>query len=992
MALSGLLAILVQYRHLLEFTRQAEQALLDYLKLVGELPPDLSEEDLRLIREDAAGKIAQFTGFGIRDILETALEISANGLISSVRQMDHLVRVRLACATLQLGTAAAVELGALRGNSSREAYRSAAEGALSSLTAALEAPAVPIQGELGQSEASWIVVDTQRLVARTDDKARCLLTVKNFLGEPLANISVAWETNLSRLDAPSSSSTDVNGQVWIYLQAGEEMGAAQVIARFGLDRQILAPLVHIDCDLESLYISDPVRQPDEALAGNLETVDFHLRVFDEHGNPGRDQIVQWSTDLGIFERPQTRTDGEGFASARLRSLSSGVATVMAELPVNGEQESFDPVTFLEQLYFQYVRFDGPIAATQPTTARCRVVNLDGSPKGNVTVLWSTDFGGFVQDPAKSISNAEGIAVITYLAAEPGEVTLTINARFDNKDLKPLSSVRTTVHPLPTLVETEPAEQYFGLHQARPATFQVRLEPAAAGYPVTWWAGEELLATTYTSADGSAGYQRFYREEELGERFVTVRSVQENDSFDFKVIVVEPHAKLVPQKGPDSPGMVPVNPAEGKFAFDPGLASKLLVRAVRADGVGDDGARMTFSLGAGADPTALGVVFDPPLGELVHCDAQGNATLLVDCTNAAFLDNSDPYSNEILVHAVSNLGVTLELRLRLRYLLDVAKSELHFFRGPAASATTAGLSGHLRRRNGTVPPSFREGHRTLRATLDGANEPVEVQLENGGDGGLLLYVPSFNGEAGKLGSSCAFHAVGELGKRVQFAGSNVFTAQRIISDATLKLVAVEDSGIFHYYDDFVVDEGGISRCTLELRDAEGPLAGVPLLVGRSLVNGVEFRSAGVTDGEGRTHVEIDTRQSTAKTTAALPIGLADFHRTLDLRVWEMAVTTVSVTSLTEDRIRASAHFIRREGRLFSHVDDQWGLSFRCGQYGYSATFPAAPEGFTASAEVGRPELPAVLTVGLYDKPEDEIVWLIGKSYTDVTEDMSKGEDS
>ncbi|MDU9394297.1 Ig-like domain-containing protein [Pseudomonas sp. zfem002] len=981
----------MQYRHLLEFTRQAEQALLDYLKLVGELPPDLSEEDLRLIREDAAGKIAQFTGFGIRDILETALEISANGLISSVRQMDHLVRVRLACATLQLGTAAAVELGALRGNSSREAYRSAAEGALSSLTAALEAPAVPIQGELGQSEASWIVVDTQRLVARTDDKARCLLTVKNFLGEPLANISVAWETNLSRLDAPSSSSTDVNGQVWIDLQAGEEMGAAQVIARFGLDRQILAPLVHIDCDLESLYISDPVRQPDEALAGNLETVDFHLRVFDEHGNPGRDQIVQWSTDLGIFERPQTRTDGEGFASARLRSLSSGVATVMAELPVNGEQESFDPVTFLEQLYFQYVRFDGPIAATQPTTARCRVVNLDGSPKGNVTVLWSTDFGGFVQDPAKSISNADGIAVITYLAAEPGDVTLTINARFDHKDLKPLSSARTTVHPLPTLVETEPAEQYYSLHQARPATFRVRLEPAAAGYPVTWWAGEELLATTYTSADGSAGYQRFFREEDLGERLITVRGVKEGEQFDFKVQVVVPHTRLAAQPGPDSPGIVLADAARVIFAVDPGLSSDLLVFAERIDGAGDDGARLTFTLENYADPVALGVVFDPPLGETLHCDAEGKVTLRIDCTNAAFLPNSDPSNNHMRLHVTSNLGTTLQIWVGLRYLLDLEKSELHFFRGSAASATTAGLSGILRRRNGPVPPSFREGHRALRATLDGASEPVEVQLEHVGDDSLLLYVPSFTGEAGKLGSSCAFHAVGELSKRVQFAGSNVFTAERIISDATLSVVPDNESGVLSYSTFYVADIEEVSRCHIELRDATGPLAGVVLLADKTQNGSIEFLSGGPTDAQGRTYVDIDTRNSPIRARGNLPIGLAYFQWKRDVNVWEMAVCDMWVAD-AGNLYEVGTQINPRKGRLFTQLDDYWQFVTFCGSSGVDRSFLPAPEGFAAVVTIPKPdELPVFAKIDTVRETAD-IVWLIGETKLEVTEDMSKGEDS
>ncbi|MFJ4375069.1 Tc toxin subunit A [Pseudomonas japonica] len=920
------LHVLVQYRHLLEFTRQAEQALLDYLRLVNSLPTDLSEEDLRLIREEAAGKIAQFTGFSIRDILETAQEITADGLICTVRQMDHLVRVRLACETLQLGTSAALELGALRGNSVREDYRAAAEGALSSLVAALDQQAVPTQGELGQSETSWIVVGTPRLVARTEERARCLLTVRNFLGEPQANISVTWETNLSRLDAPSSASTDVNGQVWVDLQAGDEMGTAQVIARFGLERQILAPLILIDCDLSSLSFKNPVRAPDEALAGNLQMIEFHIETEDDFGNPGRDQVVQWSTDLGNFERPQTRTDAAGVASARLRSLSSGEATVMVELPINGKQASFASVTFLEQLYFQYVRFSGPVAAGQHATATCRVVNLDGSPQKRVTVLWSANYGSLESD--RSISDDDGIAVITYLAPEPGEVILTINAIYDHKPLQPLSSEPTRVHELPKLVDMDPMVQYYALQQARPASFQVRLEPPAAGYPVTWWAGETLLATTYTSVDGSAGYLQHFNEEQVGEREITVRSLRENDMFVFKVHVVFPHERLVPRAGPDSPGIDLAEADKWVFAVDPGLNSTLLVFAERFDGEGDTGARLTVTLDDQyADPTALGVVFDPPLGEPIDCDAEGKIALRINCTNAAFLANSDPHNNHIRLHVESNLGRKVSLWVGLRYLLDLAKSDLRFFRDTVDDVDHAVLSGRLVRRNGEAPMYLREepGQRRLQLMLEGANSPV-ADLLSYSEGKFWVHAGSFQGESGSIGSKCRFSPIGDLNKRVHFAGSDTYEAQRIIPGLTLTLTLSPDTGLLWDEGNLVADQGDNGRLILTISDAEGPIVGMPLLDERTQVGSVVYRGGGLTDAKGQTWLDIDARNGTLEGRFPFLIALGAQSTTLDLLVRQLIVTDARMHLWGEDKVFVTMHFSRRKDLKFTVDGKQWGFEY------------------------------------------------------------------
>ncbi|MHA6195512.1 Ig-like domain-containing protein [Pseudomonas wadenswilerensis] len=849
---------MVQYRHLLEFTRQAEQALLDYLKLVNGLPADLTEDDLRLIREDAAGKIAQFTGFSIRDILETAEQISANGLVVSVRQMDHLVRVRMACETLQLGTAAALELGALRSNSPREVYRSAAEGALSSLTALLEEQAVPSPGELGQSEASWIVVDTQRLVARSDEKARCLLTVKNFLGQPLANVTVTWETSLSRLDAPSSETTDANGQVWVYLQAGEEMGTAQVTARFGLDRQILAPLIHIDCDILSLEIRDLVREPDEALAGNLQVIEYRLQVVDSALNPGRDQVVQWSSDLGSFERTQTRTDDAGFASARLRSLSSGVATVTAELPVNGEQESFDPVTFLEQQYFQYVRFSGPLAAGQPALATCRVVNLDGSPQRTVTVLWSADFGGFVEDPARSISNNDGVAVINYLSTEPGEVTLTINAKFNHKDLQPLSTAPATIHELPTLHEMEPHEQYYVIQQGRPARFLVHLVPEAAGYPVTWWAGERQLGTTYTSSNGRTEYQCYFTADEMGEQVITVRTLREGDEFDFKVFVSRAHDRLELQVPEDNPRLLGLDDGRG-FVIDRGASGDLSIHARRDDGAGDDGARISLQLAQGADPATLNLVFDPPLGEIIQCDEDGVAHLHVDASAATFLPGSDPYNNEVALTVTSNLGITTTVTGRLRDFVDLAASPMKTVED---GGQIVGICGYLQRLDGS-PLQFQAGSARLRASPSADEDGGSLtDLFSDSTGRTcfmfeqVLFAPTEMG-------SCTFFATGGLGKRLHFTSGNTrtFSAGERLSELSLTLEVPEEG--------FLVEDGTLFLDTHQqgelrviVRNAGMPVSGIGYYR-RSFNSGgaVAALSDVFSDSEGAILFAVDTRDVT-----------------------------------------------------------------------------------------------------------------------------------
>ena len=814
---------LAQYRHLLEFARQPEQTVLDYLALVEELPPDLSEADLQMIREDAASKVAAFTGFGIRDTLETAREVTANGVIATVMQLDHLVRIRQACERLQLSTPAVVALSRLLGNSPRSEYREAAEGALSSLTANRDGLAVVNEGELGQSETSWIVVDHERLVAQSGEVSRCLLTVKDLFGQPAAGITVTWTTDLGQLGAPSSGSTDINGRVEIELNAAEQMGTAQVVARFGLDRQVRAPLILIDCDDDSLDFRDPVCSPREALAGNLDEVEYSVQLLDRYGNPGRDRVLLWSTDLGIFNRPQTRTDADGFARANLRSLSSGQAQVVVRFEHNGNEEQFDMVEFLEQPRFQYVRFSGPAATTQPVTVTCRVVNLDDSPVAGATVSWSANLGGFV-GAAQSVTDANGIATIQYLSNDAGVVRVAVNAVVDAKTLIELQSDLTTVYLLPEITGFEPAHQYFILRQARPAEFRVTLSPAISGYPVEWWLDDELLATIYTDRDGTAMYKRHFVDAEVGEQTVTARTVKAGDKVEFKVDVTEAHTLIEITLADDQTGLLPLPGQDASYVLDRRAQGRFVIRALRDGGAGDDNAWVTFARMDGADPDNLNIRFIPALGEKLFCDEAGEAILEIDCSNAAFQANSDLFNNECVLLATSNLGVTSQLTLSLRDLIDLSQCEMKFVQ--KSGSDVGGISGYLRRADG-LALQLRDGHATVRASSDGTDSNgVDAQLMlDSQQQGCIVFRSLGMVDAHK--HHCSFFLREGLEKRLYFVATNVreFDESEILNDLSMSFdigtserVIVKDEGLY-------LDAHQKGVLTASIHNAGAPVSGV-----------------------------------------------------------------------------------------------------------------------------------------------------------------------
>lgn len=853
------LHVLAQYCHLLAFVRQPEQVVLDYLALVNGLPPDLSEPDLQLIREDAAGKIAAFTGIGIRDTLDIARQVTRDGIVVSVPQLEHLVRVREACKSLQLGCSAVIALSRLLGNSPRGEYLQAAWGAMSSLNASQVQGAAQDQSEQGQSETCWIVTDRESVVARTSEKARCLLVLKDFFDRPLPGISVSWDTDLGELGSPSSGSTDEHGRVEIDLAAGEQMGTAQVVARFGLGREVRAPLITIDCDADSLRFIDPVCSPWEALAGNLQEISYRVQLLDQYGNPGRDRVLQWNTDLGQFIRPQTRADADGLVTAQLRSLSSGTARVVARLEHNGKEELFHAVEFLDQPYFRYVRFSGPVATTQPVAVTCQIVNLDGSPVVAATVHWSASLGGFVEPSASSQTDAEGIASISFVSEEAGQTRITVAAEVDGQSLVKLASGLVTVHPLPEIAHSEPEHQYYALQQRWPAGFSVTLTPPMSGSPVQWWLRDALLATNNTDIEGTAKYHHHFSAAQLGQHTVIARTLKADDTADFDIDVVQPHSRVEFSSASEQDGLVPLPDDSTGFIVNRRATASLVIRVVNDGGGGDGSAQLTASWHEGASPDDLKIVFDPPLGQALDCDEEGVATLKIDGSRAYYLANSDLHDNTFTLLVKTNLEVTGHVTLSLRDVIDLSGCEMKF--AQMTGSDVGGISGYLQRADG-FPLQLREAHRTVRASTDGdESHGVDAQIQITNDDQQRAYVifRSLN-VLPEHTHHCSFFLQGHLAKRLYLVGTNTreFKESERLTDLAVSFDLEGHDRIVEYEHGLYIDVGQRSILKAYISNAGVPVSGVGWFVPRQAFYSAAFTAPkGLSDSQGCQEWHVDT---------------------------------------------------------------------------------------------------------------------------------------
>ncbi|MCV4264266.1 Tc toxin subunit A [Pseudomonas capsici] len=522
---------LTQYANALRLSEQNEDTLLDYFRLINTLWEDATEGDKRLIRDSAASKLAGFLRWGVRDVLAIAHLLNPEaGVIFTLREFDVLVREALLSRHTGLDANALLALHALTPTTSTELYRRAAELALSSLTEAVPAGAT---GEVGQSHSSVITVTPDYLVAQRENEfANYTITLRDFMDEPLNDVTVNWTTDLGSIDQVSSI-TDEHGQASNTLRSGNVMGIAHVVAHYGLGEQLMAPVVVIDCDEDSLHFVEGQYEPSTALANNIEGIYFSVTMVDEYENKGIDRAVEWGATLGEFKRFQTYTNQQGIAEAELRSRPAGESIVIAHYK-NGREWEFIPVEFVSIPYFQYVRFSNTIIVGIETKVKCSLVELDGTPVVGADVAWSDDVGGVLDATSKTDTN--GIAVARFKTDQEGTVIVTVSVGTPTKDK---NSEETIIYPAIVIDKYEASDTEFLVGSAQPIIFSIWLKAggeAVRRVPVEWLIDNVSITTTYTDSGGKSTFSSRF---DTGKHIVKAKVGGTGETVEFPVSALPP---------------------------------------------------------------------------------------------------------------------------------------------------------------------------------------------------------------------------------------------------------------------------------------------------------------------------------------------------------------------------------------------------------------------------------------------------------------------
>jgi hypothetical protein len=426
------------YARIVKIAQQPAEKLLHYLMLVNDpelfvSDPPPTEDQLRLVRDGAAGKLADFLGWGASEILEVAQSINDYGIVTSIVEFDKLLRCYELCRQTGLNARALLQLGELTLQSPDEQYRAAAQNALGSLTAtSLGARNGPV-AEVGQSVTTTCTVSPERLVARDPDLnnvAVYTLVIKDLRGKPLHGITVRWDVRDAGSLRKTQTITDEDGVTTIELDPGVIMGVARVRARIGLDQDIYAPPVLVDCDEKTLRIEErtrtaPSRKP---LAGEKQAIELFVQLEDrhvvgEHGNFGIDRLIHWETDFGRLLQADVHTDREGKARVKLVSRFDGVCTVYAYYGISSAR--LPPITFVDRPFLDKDAYKLRVTTTalvnEEIVVNCRLLGLSGDPIAGKTINWTIGDGS----PVPSTTDADGIArFATTAPSEAGRVRIT----------------------------------------------------------------------------------------------------------------------------------------------------------------------------------------------------------------------------------------------------------------------------------------------------------------------------------------------------------------------------------------------------------------------------------------------------------------------------------------------------------------------------------------------------------------------------------------
>ncbi|PVZ39596.1 Tc toxin subunit A [Pseudomonas sp. CC120222-01a] len=509
---------LERYTRLLRMAKQSEKQLLGYFALVEALG-EMSDNERRLIKDAAAEKIANWLGCGIREVLDVASLVSADGIIRNLGQLCALLDTRQLCRRTGLSAASLMKLSQLGPGSEVTAYRGAAEEMLSSLQHTVDA--LKDDEELRQSLSTRCTATSLRLVAKVighrledqyeehEKRTTVTLTLLDMNNSPVPDIRVNWSTDLGVL-LDHFSYTDEQGRAEVILQSDATQGVANVKARYLLDSEAFAPPIVIDCDDATLQLWASGDKPEEPWlpAGNQGTYTLRYQLRDNLNNLGGDRPVSWSTDLGrlVDSDGSTLTDQEGYSTMRVRSMEAGTGTVLTWY---GDRNALQrDIGFANQPFIGTLTLTSPAVAGEPLAVRAWISGLDGKPAANQPLRWECE--GAELDKADPQSDENGMANATFKNAVTGPVRVTAfltiaDLDYVSKDLESEVLVDADQHDVTQPWDWPMAD---GISAAE---FAVKIcsskgEPVAR-YPVTWKVLEDDALST-VQMTGADGFSRF----------------------------------------------------------------------------------------------------------------------------------------------------------------------------------------------------------------------------------------------------------------------------------------------------------------------------------------------------------------------------------------------------------------------------------------------------------------------------------------------------
>jgi uncharacterized protein YjiS (DUF1127 family) len=632
---------LALYSRIVSRVREPEEKMLDYLRQVNELPDDMSEDGLRLVRDAAADKLATYLGCGIKHVLECVQHIQAQQgeddapikpVLSNLAQLDLLLRT-LELAMTGMDATAAFSMGSLDPLDSDAAFAAAARNALESLTQFNSATGVPDSAEVGQSITSRCLVDNAQLIANVPEEvAEFECTLLDFYGEPLKGVDVYWATDLGAILTPLTR-TDDQGRARAELQAGGRMGTAHVSFNIPLHEPIYGPSVVIDCDEDTLTLRGRSEWPLSAppiLAGLRGEQELRVQMYDDYKNPGALRKVEWFTTLGQIRPNEAYTDKDGWSRVWVSSQQAGEATIKVAneagvgFTFSYKPEFVDKPRILDTPYSVSVALEG-----QSLTLRCLVVGLGDEPVEAQDVSWWSS-----SDSVKKIvpSDVQGISEVTFDPPPAGE--LTVFAQLEGGPQVELSVwVASTA-----VIKGHSADQQHSVKGGKPRLLWVDVAEGGgddvrllAHYPVLWTLAVETPKGTVldtisiaTDAQGRSGY--LFNPETEGNFSLTARLAFDSaQTREFKLSVLtafEWKVDLTLLGGDEVP--VPIIPGLDELNLFRNAHYRLEISAAEPEKLAGSAGAIGWS--SNYTTQALAMAFDPRMAERFTFEADQPLTV------------------------------------------------------------------------------------------------------------------------------------------------------------------------------------------------------------------------------------------------------------------------------------------------------------------------------------------------------------------------------